>query len=566
MNINIIHLKKDFGRFVFIEKINDMFSGDNIKIIEGEEPNFLKNGYIEEYISKKKDHLKIGNNKEYEELQFGGSTRGASEAHMKAIELSNSYTLIFEDDVLFNINFKEGIEKVKNFIDEQNNFNILYLGLTNYEFDNEFVDKFKITNINTHDTLHGVYGYVINNKNKEQILNRIKKNINKELDINIFDHYITNSTAFVIDPPLVIPNIETSNLRNSKNILNPYKYVLIENYYKIKKIPFLIITYPLFNLFEKIEKIIKLFLPWIEIKILVLDKFVGASHYKEYFSDYHTYYQSNYDIKINTLIRKIFVEWYDSGTECEEVFGVCNSLIHFNLNINKNFIRKNLDYIDQYEMIQYRPSSCNKCNERTCYIHGLKFYESLSFFKRKTLNRSFNKIENKHYIEDKHIYSTETCNRIFKNNFFLNFHNITFDDLKLDIYQYDSKIDGLQYRIKDITIWIDIFVNVWITDFVYKINVAFNKKYIVSFNNFSKNKENCIAHIEMKQLDKYLFDSAVFRKNKFIVEDNATELIVKYGFFHLIKYLGNSETMRIEKLFNKHKHSNYHLSLLVSFV
>ena len=113
------------------------------------------------------------------------------------------YTVIFEDDFL--INSDNLIDEIKKAIDKLNDKNIdfdfLFLGNTTNNYGVNIVDN--LYNIDVNNNLWGLYGYLINNKNIDKIIDNLNK-IVKPIDNSIQDlSYDSVFNTIVIYPNLV---------------------------------------------------------------------------------------------------------------------------------------------------------------------------------------------------------------------------------------------------------------------------------------------------------------------------------------------------------------------------
>ena len=119
---------------------------------------------------------------------------------IKQIKYNDSYTVIFEDDAHILSNFK--IQNIINKIDCD--FDIIFLGNLNENHGEIYKDN--IYYVNKKEKLTGTHCYLLNNKNKNKILNLLI-NLDEAID-NKFKKLIDNNllNAFVIYPVMVIQN------------------------------------------------------------------------------------------------------------------------------------------------------------------------------------------------------------------------------------------------------------------------------------------------------------------------------------------------------------------------
>ena len=117
----------------------------------------------------------------------------------KKIKKNNKkgYTIIFEDDFLINTdNLLEDVKKAIKTLNSKNiNFDFLFLGNSTNNYGAHIVDN--LYNIDNNKKLYGLYGYVVNNKNIDKIIDKTNK-IDRPIDViiqdlsynNIFDTYV----------------------------------------------------------------------------------------------------------------------------------------------------------------------------------------------------------------------------------------------------------------------------------------------------------------------------------------------------------------------------------------
>jgi GR25 family glycosyltransferase involved in LPS biosynthesis len=117
----------------------------------------------------------------------------------KKIKKNNKkgYTIIFEDDFLINTdNLLEDVKKAIKTLNSKNiNFDFLFLGNSTNNYGAHIVDN--LYNIDNNKKLYGLYGYVVNNKNIDKIIDKTNK-IDHPIDViiqdlsynNIFDTYV----------------------------------------------------------------------------------------------------------------------------------------------------------------------------------------------------------------------------------------------------------------------------------------------------------------------------------------------------------------------------------------
>ena len=113
------------------------------------------------------------------------------------------YTIIFEDDFIVNSsNFKDDVKKA---IDKLNNksidFDFLYLGSNQINYGEYIIDY--LYYVNPKQNLYGTHAYVINNKNIDKIIDKIKI-IKHQIDIIIQDLSKNNIFNTVIMYPYTV--------------------------------------------------------------------------------------------------------------------------------------------------------------------------------------------------------------------------------------------------------------------------------------------------------------------------------------------------------------------------
>lgn len=218
-NYYVIHCKDNIKRF------------NNIQLMQNK---LLKNINIFDAIMPKMEdqhNLSIYdlNIKNYKEIKYVGEL-GCYLSHYLLIKsLINSefeYTVIFEDD--FNIlipNLDDKINHLLNTIDID--FDLLFLGTQSKVFGEHY--KENIYFINNKSKIWGAQGYIINNKKINKVLELIK-NINFEIDIEIFNHIKKqNLIGLFVNPIYISQNKEllstirpTINENSTKNLLLLY--------------------------------------------------------------------------------------------------------------------------------------------------------------------------------------------------------------------------------------------------------------------------------------------------------------------------------------------------------
>jgi len=124
-------------------------------------------------------------------------------SHIKVIKMINSNTIILEDDVFFDENFIEKIQKLK-----FTHYDMIYLG--------GLIDDYKIIfdNYMFNNRIMGMYAYLINIKNKNQILNILERK-KYPCDIAIIKKFQKYKKILYMD--LIRTNIKNSNTSKKSN-------------------------------------------------------------------------------------------------------------------------------------------------------------------------------------------------------------------------------------------------------------------------------------------------------------------------------------------------------------
>ena len=140
----------------------------------------------------------------------------------KKIKKANKdgYTIIFEDDFLINSdNLLEEVKKsIQKLNDKNINFDFLFLGNTTNNYGENITDNlYKLDNNNN---LYGLYGYLVNNKNIDKIIEKTSK-IDRPIDNMIQDLSYENIFNTIIIKPHLINHEYSfkSTVKNTENIL-----------------------------------------------------------------------------------------------------------------------------------------------------------------------------------------------------------------------------------------------------------------------------------------------------------------------------------------------------------
>jgi GR25 family glycosyltransferase involved in LPS biosynthesis len=130
------------------------------------------------------------------------------------------YTIIFEDDFIVNSsNFKDDIKKSIDKLNRKNiDFDFLYLGNSTINYGENIEDN--LHHINNNKSLYGTYGYIVNNKNIDKIINNIKK-IKNPIDVTIQNLSYNKSCNTIIIYPHIINHNRSfkSTVNNNEDVI-----------------------------------------------------------------------------------------------------------------------------------------------------------------------------------------------------------------------------------------------------------------------------------------------------------------------------------------------------------
>lgn len=170
------------------------------------------------------------------------SAIGCAISHIKAWELAiiknNKYTLIFEDDVILNPDFKKNIDGcLKN---APRDFDILYLGglgvyhttFVHYiislllcqkspkapEYVNDFIKRPSV--------ITGLHGYIISQTGAKKLVSFIKGHVNNHIDSYINSLYQKGILNIYITHPELAYQTSTCNITNSQNVKSNFPFVI----------------------------------------------------------------------------------------------------------------------------------------------------------------------------------------------------------------------------------------------------------------------------------------------------------------------------------------------------
>ena len=275
-NIFFINLKKDSGRY---ETIRPHLKRLNGQIWEGVDVTEIdKNGYA---------------------IKFADKISGTYAAKIAKLRLfehfiknnKNEYLILFEDDIMFHKKFYEYIEEINNFLIKKKP-KLLYFGVSsNIESKSEKFTIKKILEkepknvnnslINPNENLEntfiphsGAYGVCIHRNIIPFLILRIKNPIlkDKPFDMSCLGQIqrVYTNDCYITDPPLVIPYIKSSNIRENRNqnqLTNLIK-VNMNNYQQPLEFPLFveIIDKDSFLIFDKL---IKCLIPIFKIYYLI---------------------------------------------------------------------------------------------------------------------------------------------------------------------------------------------------------------------------------------------------------------------------------------------------------
>ncbi len=271
-NVYFINMKKDIGRYIHIKPIVDKLNGN---IWEGEDPTIIDtNGYAASFAD-----VSVG-------------TNAAKEAKLKLfnhfLKTSKSeYLFLFEDDIIIHKDFFNNLEKINNFMKETKP-KLFYFGVSgnikNIAEDNNIIIK-KLFDNNTKEPVSGAYSVCINRNIINHIILRIKNPIlkNKPFDMTCLGQIQTAypNDCYICHPPMVIPYLKKSNIRDNRNQYEFNKMININyaDYIKPREYP----------IFVKINE---------PTNIQYFDKLINSI--EPYFKTYYLVNESNYSIIIKT--------------------------------------------------------------------------------------------------------------------------------------------------------------------------------------------------------------------------------------------------------------------------
>ena len=211
-NVFFINMKKDAGRYEYIRPHVKRLNG---QIWEGIDPTEIdKEGYG---------------------IKFPDKISGTISAKLAKLKLfehfiknnKNEYLILFEDDIMFHKQFYNYIDQINDFLTKTKP-KLLYFGVSSdiKSSGNEFSIKKLFEKKGNNDEINfvahsGAYGVCINRNILQFIILRIKNPTLKEkpFDMSCLGQIqrIYSNECYITDPPLLIPYIKSSNIRENRN-------------------------------------------------------------------------------------------------------------------------------------------------------------------------------------------------------------------------------------------------------------------------------------------------------------------------------------------------------------
>lgn len=142
-----------------------------------------------------------------------------------AIENNYKSILILEDDIILTRDIEIKISNLHNFIEEQPNWNIIYLGASQHNWDNiSFGHNYYYANNTT-----GTFAYIINKNIFKDLFNYYAKML-KPVDNYLVDiQKIYYNSIYVLYPNIIVCNLEESNIgkkRNNNKYFKKFRWIL----------------------------------------------------------------------------------------------------------------------------------------------------------------------------------------------------------------------------------------------------------------------------------------------------------------------------------------------------
>jgi hypothetical protein len=337
-------MKKDIGRRIWIE---DIIKKTNGHIWEGEDPTELdQSGYIKSW----EPHTSA--------TWYAKLTKKKLFEHFLANSKSE-YLFLFEDDISVHKNFYNNLNTVISFINT-NKVKLLYFGVSRHvdiQSKDNLIIKHLVDNIDDKfEGYSGAYGVIINRNIIPYILVRINNEIikTKPFDVyclgNVQKYYFKE--CYLCHPPMIIPDISSSNIRKNRNQNTFYEFTGIDkgDYIINSQTPLFILVSNIDN-FTYINKLSSMFFPiW---KIIPL--FLQQTHYDLYKNDYECYY-----VPDNTL--EFINKTIYTNKNYTNYFILISDTINWKYHqghIIFNFVK---DHINECDGITFSINSCHKCN------------------------------------------------------------------------------------------------------------------------------------------------------------------------------------------------------------
>lgn len=233
----IINLKKDYGRHVCSQNIIKTF---NAKIFCGYDCNKINEN---NYLTKTEDKL----------IYTMSAKKSKENLLNKFLQSSNKdYLIVFEDDVYLHSDLLDDNKKLNIFTQinkflKKNKPKLLYFGISRYfKSDNLDINNIIFTSFDQKfgeniELCSGAYGFVISRDMIKVLLTRINNETIREMPFDLYClSYISKiypTESFVMNPHLVVPNIESSNIRESFSQEAMWKSLLANK--KMYYMPFL---------------------------------------------------------------------------------------------------------------------------------------------------------------------------------------------------------------------------------------------------------------------------------------------------------------------------------------
>jgi GR25 family glycosyltransferase involved in LPS biosynthesis len=152
---------------------------------------------------------------------------GCALAHLKTwktfLSTNEQYCVIFEDDVVFESNFKNNFDLC--FKQTPSDFDIFYIGClfgNIYNFKEKKINKY----IKIPFFFLGAHSYVISRKGSEKLVKYIDKNIYTHIDVNIYKLYTDNKLTVYSTIERLVYQTSTDDMKTSFNISNNFPSII----------------------------------------------------------------------------------------------------------------------------------------------------------------------------------------------------------------------------------------------------------------------------------------------------------------------------------------------------